>query len=177
MKVALTLLLLMVVIAALTLAARKKRSATSDDAPWPFYAKKPLSHPEQVLYHRLVQALPDHIVLAQVQLSRALGVKRGANFHSWNNRINRMSFDFLVCAMDSTVLAAIELDDRTHESPSRVLADAKKDKATAAAGIPLIRWKVKAIPDDLAIREAMPKPVPRPDRGPVAAPAALEVDA
>jgi very-short-patch-repair endonuclease len=177
MKLVLTLLLLLAVIAALALAALRKRSAAMDDAAWPFYAKKPLSHPEQVLYHRLVKALPDHIVLAQVQLSRALGVKRGANFHSWNNRINRMSFDFLVCAKDSTVLAAIELDDRTHESPSRVLADAKKDKATAAAGIPLLRWKVKAIPDDLAIREAIPKPAPKPAESPVATPAAVQMHA
>jgi hypothetical protein len=48
-------------------------------------------------------------------------------------------------------------------------ADAKQDKATAAAGIPLIRWKVKAIPDDLAIREAIPKPAPKPDKSPVTA--------
>jgi hypothetical protein len=165
------------VIATLTLAAWKKRAAGGDDAPWPFYARKPLSHPEQVLYHRLVKALPEHIVLAQVQLSRALGIKRGANFHAWNNRINRMSFDFLVCAKDSSILAAIELDDRTHESPSRVLADTKKDKATAAAGIPLIRWKVKAIPDDLAIREAIPKPAVDPGKIPVAVQLAVALDA
>ena len=34
---------------------------------WPFYAKRPLSTPEQVLYFRLVEALPEHIILAQVQ--------------------------------------------------------------------------------------------------------------
>jgi hypothetical protein len=88
-----------------------------------------------------------------------------------------LAIRFLVCAKDSTVLAAIELDDRTHESPARVLADAKKDKATAAAGIPLIRWKVKAIPDDLAIREAIPKPAPNPSKSPVASPAAVAANA
>jgi hypothetical protein len=102
-----------------------------------------------------VKALPEHIVLAQVQLSRALGVKKGFNFHEWNNRINRMSYDFLVCAKDSAVLAAIELDDRSHESSARVAADAKKERASAAAGIPLIRWNVKALPDDDAIRSAV----------------------
>ena len=49
--------------------------------PWPFYPKRPLTSPEQVLYHRLVKALPDNIVLAQVQVSRVLGVKKGNNFH------------------------------------------------------------------------------------------------
>lgn len=38
--------------------------------PWPFYAKRPLTQPEQVLYWRLLKALPHHVVLAQVQCSR-----------------------------------------------------------------------------------------------------------
>ena len=70
--------------------------------PWPFYIKKPLTQPEQVLYHWLVKALPEHIVLAQVQVSRVLGVKKGSNFNEWNNRINRLSYDFVVCGKDST---------------------------------------------------------------------------
>jgi hypothetical protein len=88
-----------------------------------------------------------------------------------------MSYDFLVCAKDSTVLAAVELDDRTHESASRILADAKKDRATAAAGIPLIRWNVKAIPDDAAIRDAIPKPAPKPSSSPVVAPVVVGASA
>lgn len=121
---------------------------------WPFYALRPLSEPEQVLYHRLVAALPERIVLAQVQVSRVLGVKKGFNFHEWNNRINRMSYDFVVCAKDSSVLAVIELDDKSHDSESRRKADAKKDKASLAAGIRVIRWNVKALPDQVGIREA-----------------------
>jgi hypothetical protein len=117
------------------------------DVSWPFYAKRPLSQPEQVLYHRLLRALPDHIVLAQVQVSRVLGVKKGFSFHEWNNRINRLSYDFVVCSRDSTVVAAIELDDKSHESDSRVGTDQKKNRATASAGVRLVRWHVKALPD------------------------------
>jgi hypothetical protein len=119
---------------------------------WPFYVKKPLSQPEQVLYHRLVKALPDHIVLAQVQVSRVLGVKKGSKFNEWNNRIDRMSYDFVVCGKDSTVLAAIELDDKTHESTRRKATDEKKNKATTDAGLRLIRWNVKSLPDESAIQ-------------------------
>ena len=60
--------------------------------------------PDQVLYHRLVKALPEHIVLAQVQVSRVLGVKKGFDFRAWNNRINRLSYDFVVCAKDASVV-------------------------------------------------------------------------
>jgi hypothetical protein len=104
------------------------------------------------MYHRLVKALPDHIVLAQVQVSRVLGVKKGSNFKEWNNRINRMSYDFVICGKDATVLAAIELDDKTHEASSRRATDEKKNKAKADPGLRLIRWNVKALPDEAAIQ-------------------------
>lgn len=122
---------------------------------WPFYVKTPLTQPEQILYHRLVRALPGHLILAQVQVSRVLGVKKGASFHAWNNRINRLSYDFVVCAPDATVIAAIELDDSTHQQPARVEADNRKDKATADAGLALIRWHVRSMPDEQAIQQAI----------------------
>jgi hypothetical protein len=122
------MLVLLAVVAAVFVMLKRRASSSSGDAPWPFYAKKPLTQPEQVLYHRLVAALPECIVLAQVQLSRVLGVKKGFSFNEWNNRINRMSLDFVVCLNDSTIVAAVELDDKTHEKASRVEADAKKER-------------------------------------------------
>ena len=150
-------LVLLAVVAAVLVILKKRALSGSGDTPWPFYAKKPLTQPEQVLYHRLASAMPECIVLAQVQLSRVLGVKKGFNFREWNNRIDRMSLDFLVCLKDSTVVAAVELDDKTHEKASRIEADAKKGKALAAAGVALIRWQVSALPDENAIRLALAK--------------------
>jgi hypothetical protein len=151
----LLLLGLFVAVAFIVVAILRKRPRRHvSDASWPFYAKRPLSQPEQVLYHRLVQALPGHIVLAQVQVSRVLGVKRGFSFHEWNNRINRLSYDFVVCSRDSTVVAAIELDDSSHEAASRIATDQKKNRATASAGVRLIRWHVRALPDTATIQLA-----------------------
>ena len=46
--------------------------------PWPLERKSPLlSQPEQVLYRRLVQSCPAHIVLCQVQVMQMLRFKRG----------------------------------------------------------------------------------------------------
>jgi len=114
---------------------------------WPYYAKKPLSQSEQILYFRLVEALPEHFILAQVQLSQLLGVKKGHNFQTWHNRINRMSADFVVCNKDSRIIAVIELDDATHQRSDRQIADAKKDQALASAGVHILRWHMKSIPD------------------------------
>jgi hypothetical protein len=155
---ALVVTLVLLFFAAVVFVILKKRaSAGSGDAPWPFYAKKLLTQPEQILYHRLVTAMPECIVLAQVQLSRVLGVKKGFSVNEWNNRINRMSLDFVVCLKDSTVVAAVELDDKTHEKASRVEADEKKGKALSAAGVSLIRWQVSALPDEATIRQAFAK--------------------
>jgi hypothetical protein len=151
--------LVLVVLAVFALAA-KARQTPREDAPWPFYAKKPLSTPEQVLYFRLCKALPDHIVLAQVGLSRLLGVRKGNNFNEWFNRINRMSADFVVCAKDASILAVIELDDATHAKADRQAADAKKDKALTAAGLRIVRWQAKALPDENAIRTLFTTAVP-----------------
>lgn len=134
------------------LVAMKKGKPVEGAEVWPFYQRKPLSVPEQILYFRLVKALPDHIVLGQVQLSRLLGVKKGNNAQAWLNRINRMSADFVVCNKDSSIVAVIELDDATHNGEKRQQADAKKDKALAAANITIHRWQAKAIPDEAQIK-------------------------
>jgi hypothetical protein len=73
-------LIVLVVMAFVVLAVLKRtagKGTGGETGPWPLFVKKPLSAPEQVLYHRLVKALPEHIVLAQVQVSRVLGVYVG----------------------------------------------------------------------------------------------------
>ena len=157
MKSPLAVVLLLLTLAVFALAILKRLGflAGRTSAPWPFYVKRPLSQPEQVLYHRLIRALPEHIVLAQVQVSRVLGVKKGFRFHEWNNRINRLSYDFVVCRKDSTVVAAIELDDKSHESEARAFTDEKKNKASADAGLRLLRWHVRSLPSEEIIRQAL----------------------
>lgn len=148
----LVFLAIVIVVLALAVLAIKKTKSEGGSEDWPFYQRKPLSAPEQILYFRLVKALPEHMVLGQVQLSRLLGVKKGSNTQSWLNRINRMSADFVVCNKDSSIVAVIELDDASHSGDKRQQADAKKDKALAAAGIKIHRWHVKAIPNEDAIK-------------------------
>jgi very-short-patch-repair endonuclease len=148
------LLALVMIIAILGLLKVKSQGNLAGDDIWPFYAKKPLSPPEQILYFRLVEALPDYIVLAQVQLSRFLGVKHGHNYQSWSNRINRMSADFVICKKDASIVAVIELDDSTHQKLDRQIADTKKDKALEAAAIKVVRWQAKSIPDLTEIKAA-----------------------
>src|SRR5258708_4760002 len=149
------LVLIIAVFVFLPIVIRRGRHVAGGPTLWPFYVKRLLTQPEQVLYHRLVKALPNHIVLAQVQMARVLGVKKGFRFHEWNNRINRMSYDFVICDKAATVIAAIELDDKSHEREDRRESDAKKSKATTDAGLRLVRWHVKSLPDELTIHREL----------------------
>ncbi len=58
----------------------------------------------------------------------------------------------MVCAKDTSVIAVVDLDDSSHERSDRKIADAKKDKALIAAGVRIVRWHVKSIPDKQTIR-------------------------
>lgn len=126
-----------------------------DAGEWPFTSCRPLSRVEQVLYYRLVQTLPDHVVLAQVPLTQFLRVRKGRTWREWHDRISRKSIDFLVCDRDFTVVAGIELDDASHDSANRSRADVMKGRALAAARIPLVRWRTTALPDAATIRSVV----------------------
>ncbi len=161
LSVVLPMLLFFVVFAVVaSLAIKERTSRKTAIKDWPFYAKVPLTQPEQILYQRLIAALPEHFVLAHVPLSQILGVKKGFNFNEWSNRINRLSYVFVVCSKDSRVLAAIELDDNTQGRAASADADRRKESATVSAGIKLIRWQVSALPDAAAIRLALTNAAP-----------------
>lgn len=121
------------------------------------YPKKPITEVEQIFLNRLQKALPGNLILAQVQLSRFIGVKKGFNFNEWNNKINRMSIDFLICRKDAAIVVAIELDDNSHEKPENQRRDEKKNRAIKDAGIKLIRCDVRQMPDEIAIRNLIDK--------------------
>src|SRR3569623_1123934 len=123
------LLLGIIVVAAIVILAilKTKVQGGSGDEAWPFYAKKPLSQPEQTLYFRLVKALPAQNNHAQLQLSRFLRLKKGNDFEAWSICMNCMSADLVVCNKDSSIVAVIELDDASHERKDRQTAEGNKD--------------------------------------------------
>jgi very-short-patch-repair endonuclease len=111
-------------------------------ARWPYHARSPMTAREQKCYLALKAALPDHVIIfSQVALSRFIGIDEVKDKQRWFARISQMSVDYLLCDDDFAVLCGIELDDKTHQQPHRIQADAKKDKVFATAGIPLIRWQ------------------------------------
>lgn len=129
-----------------------------------YYGKKPLTGPEQEMYRRLTQAMPECVVLAQVALSSLVGVRDGQDWRHWFNRISQKSVDFVLCLPhDFTVVAVIELDDLSHALPHRVRADTIKDVALRIAGHPILRFKRHVMPSAEEIRlQIAGKTTPKP---------------
>jgi uncharacterized protein DUF2726 len=144
-------LLFLVVIAAALKRRHRRRGAL--DTPWPLERKPTLlTAPEQVLFRRLVEALPNHRVLTQVQLLQTVRFKRRSRDWRILNRISQLSIDFLVVTPETAIVAAIELNDATHIDRQRRDADARKAHALKSAGIPLLIWSVREMPDVSTIR-------------------------
>lgn len=121
-----------------------------DELPiWPFEPMPIMTDSEVIFFNKLQEALPEYYIFSQVQLSRIIepSEEAGNDRSFWFNRICRQSVDYVLVARDAqTTLLAIELDDWTHESKQRQKQDAKKDKALASAGIPIIRFHAERLP-------------------------------
>lgn len=145
----------------LFLTMQGRRKAGPDDQPWPYQARRVMTDREQVLYHRLREALPDCLIFTQVQLSQVISVKyRTKNPQAWLNKISQKSVDFVVCHPDSSVLAVIELDDKSHNNAKQASRDADKSKALKDGGVKLIR--VREVPSVTTICKAFGRKPPMP---------------
>lgn len=147
----LTTILVFVVILAV-LSVGRATAGKGRGVRFPYQPKAMLSRPEQVLYFRLIEALPEHIVLAQVQLSAFLKVLGRQGRQAALNRILMKSADFIICRKDFSVAVVVELQDSTHQQPKRRKSDEFKRKAFEAAGIPFFEAHVNNLPTPEELR-------------------------
>jgi len=142
------ILLVLFFLAAFALKARLDRKM-------PYIARNVMTPTELKLYQDICRALPDNIILAQVQISRIMEVKASDNReHSrYRNRLWRQSVDYLVLYKNGETLAAIELLDATHERPDLHESDVFKRAALAAVDIPLLTFEANKLPSVGDIQE------------------------
>lgn len=138
--------------------AKKNKSSESQEEKPPYFRKKTLlNEMEQVLFHRLVEAMPNCYVMTQVRLAEIVDVKNCKNRQTWFNKISSKSVDFVICSKSFGILACIELDGRTHERESRKYADTNKDIALNTARIPIIRIEASKMASVDEIRAMLEK--------------------
>ena len=124
----------------------------SDD-PWPVAAKKLLTERERAVYQCLLSLYPDHKLFIQVALSQLIDIDRKhPERESIRARYKQLVADFVLCRVDLSIAAVIELDDPSHEGADRQYADARKNKALADAGLRLVRILPGKLPSEGALR-------------------------
>lgn len=106
------------------------------------FKKRPalLTKREQLFFSVLSEALPNHRVYAQVALNQVVRAP-GKDGYKAMNFVGAKSLDFVVCDSSFQIVAAIELDDSTHDNDFRQQRDNRKDAILERAGIKLIRLR------------------------------------
>lgn len=96
--------------------------------------KKPLSDREREALRKLREVFPEHEIFPNMRLADVIKA-------DWQlfNFIKGYHLDFTICDHDGHVLAAVELDDSTHDNQKAQDRDAKKDGYLQDAVIKLIR--------------------------------------
>ncbi|XVJ59317.1 MAG: DUF2726 domain-containing protein [Tepidisphaera sp.] len=122
-----------------------------------------LTPAELAFYKVLVAAVGTrYVVMAQVSLAGILEVDRARvkeeggkrnGFQAAFNRISRKTVDFVLCEPGTMrIVAAVELDDRSHERAERKERDGFVEAAMKAAGLPLMRVKAAGSYDLAGVR-------------------------
>ncbi|PTU65956.1 hypothetical protein DB032_13975 [Chromobacterium sp. Panama] len=152
--------------------AKQKTGPAQEQAPTPsktqytLKRKTLLTKHEEECFHKLRRSLaPDFLVFPQVALSQvidATGGSYGEN-QSARGKIKQKVADFVICKIDMSMIAVIELDDRSHDKKKE--EDQARDNIIQEAGLMAIRLKPnpnQTIIDNLAraLKQAHPRPEP-----------------
>ncbi|MGJ7524063.1 DUF2726 domain-containing protein [Variovorax sp. GB1P17] len=103
-------------------------------------ARPPLTAREQAMYNRLVQTLPDLVVLPQVSFGALLTARTRAARSTFSRKIA----DFVVCDRAFKVVAVIELGDKKSRTGTSQ-RDAERDALLTEAGYRVLRYQ--RVPD------------------------------
>ncbi|MDH2017609.1 DUF2726 domain-containing protein [Acinetobacter ursingii] len=132
-----TIIVLFIIVAVVlvVLGNLKKQGGGNSKERNPIKGKRILTMNEQPTFFRLREALPEHIVLAQVAFSAFMTAK---GFPT-RNLFNRKVADFVVLDKSLNIVAIVELDDSSHKGNED--KDSDRDALVAEAGYRVIRYK------------------------------------
>ncbi len=126
------------------------------------YQHKPymLTNAEKIFYRTLHKSLSSKfLILMKVRVADVLEPEKGINKSTWQSAFNRIKakhFDFVLCSLNNyQIIAAIELDDSSHQQEFRMKRDKFLNQACESADFPLIRFHVKERYDTREIIETV----------------------
>ena len=138
---------LAILLAVLAVVVVRQRQAPDDRGEPTGYRKREslFSPAERSFFGVLNQAVgPGFRVFGKVRVGDVLAPEEGLTTSQRAgalNRINRMHFDFIVCAADDlSIVCAVELDDKSHQQARRQRRDVFLAEACQTAGFVLINF-------------------------------------
>lgn len=142
-----------------------KETASPEDKPQTYlYKLNPaLFTPAEVAFHQALQdAVEEHyLIFGKVRVADILSPRQTSTRSDWQrafNKINAKHFDFVLCTKESlNIIAAIELDDRSHGQPKRMQRDDFLNQAAQSAGLPLVRISVRSTYSAESLRRKLSK--------------------
>jgi hypothetical protein len=139
---------IVVLLVAVSAILQQKKKSTSD-AELIFEERGELFSPaERSFLGVLEQALSEEFrVFGKVRLGDVIQPAKGLNKSqrqtAWN-KVNFKHLDYLICRTDTLgVVAAVELDDKSHNAKNRFERDQFIDQALSSAGIRMVRFKAQ----------------------------------
>lgn len=110
--------------------------------------RPPMDRARRVFHRTLRQALPRHVVLAQVGYGRFLApdglpARRSEKITA---ELDRTVADYLICSDALDLVAVVALDDS---------AGKEQEKLLESAALPLIRWRTGSLPSSIEIRDTV----------------------
>lgn len=119
---------------------------------WPPQAVRVMTLGERQAFEVLRRALPGHVILSQVPLSRFISVPTRNPYQQWLQRAGRLAVDILVCDFSSRAVAAIEV--RTAEESQRAAKRHQRlVEVLRAAGVEVHEWNEEDLPSIAEARE------------------------
>ena len=138
--------------------SRPQRDALDTVMAWRPEVTRVLTQHERQAWRTLVQAFPDHVILAQVPLQRFLKVPKRHSYGEWLHRVGRLTADLLVCDAATQVLAVVEVHSPRDSERSKQRHD-RLSRVLKEAGVRLVVWIENAIPNaDVARTTVLPLP-------------------
>ena len=118
---------------------------------WQPEAARVMTGAERKAFEVLRQAVPQHMVLAQVPLSRFIRVPQSKSYTQWLQRVGAASADLLVCDLNSRVLAVVDIRHARESERARARHE-RMTRVLKAAGIRVMKWNAESLPTPSEVR-------------------------
>jgi hypothetical protein len=139
-----------------------RHDALDTVASWQPEAARILTAAERKAFETVRKALPTHMVLAQVPLSRFLRVPTRHSYGQWVSRVGCLNADVVICDAASQVIVVVDIRPAQQSTRGRQRHE-RMARVLRAANITVVAWHEDHLPGLSEVRAQM-APVLQQDR-------------